>query len=272
MLRLKYYYYCLIIILANPLLGACTALTNDNYVREVSQQGLQRHVIQAGIFPLVYYSRPNEKKAQTLHVYIGGDGIPWQQTIFISKDPGPYDPLVLRLMLQDKNHSIYLGRPCYQELARLPPCQSDYWTSGRYSDEVVKSMASALRQILHQYDYKQLAIFGYSGGGTLAVLLAHQVSQTRLVVTIAANLDTDAWTDYHYYSTLSLSNNPARLPALSSGVRQIHLQGDSDSNIPPHLSASYIRKQNDVTILSFSGTDHSCCWLSYWTGFLSILD
>jgi len=252
-------------------LSACAQLSTVHYSKEVDRQGLQRHIIQANAFPLVYYSRPDDKKTDTLHVYIGGDGIPWQNKIFKSEDPGPYHPLVLQLMKQDRQTSIYLGRPCYQGLAKLPPCQPKYWTSSRFSHEVVDSMAAALKQLQAQYQYKKLALFGYSGGGALAVLLAHQLPRTELVVTIAGNLDTEAWTAFHYYSPMDKSINPARQAALPVSVRQIHLQGDRDINIPPQLSARYIKKQHDVTVLNFAAADHTCCWHLYWPEFLSVI-
>jgi len=264
-------YFCLIIILASQFLLACTRLSNAQYISDASKLGLQRQMIQAGVFPLIYYNRPHDTQADTLHVYIGGDGVPWQDYIFISEDPGPYNSLVLQLMQQDKHPSIYLGRPCYQGLARQPPCQPEHWTSARFSDEVVNSMSLALKKILHQYPYKKLALIGYSGGGALAVLLAHELPQTQLVVTIAGNLDTDAWVQYHHYSALTSSINPAHKKALPSAIRQIHLQGDRDDNIPPWVTASYMSKQDDVTILSYADADHTCCWLSYWPQLLSIL-
>ncbi len=265
---LSHLLYCLPVFF----LVACSHISPAHYHREVERQGLERHIIQTGIFPLVYYRRPNEKMSDTLHVYIGGDGVPWQSHIFKSEDPGPYHPLVLQLMQQDKQPSIYLGRPCYQGLARVPPCQPEHWTSARFSTEVVNSMSTALKQLLQQYQYKKLALFGYSGGGALAVLLAHELPQTQLVVTIAGNLDTDAWTSYHYYSAMTASMNPAKQDALPATVRQIHLQGDRDMNIPPRLSANYIKKQNDVTVLSFADADHTCCWHLYWSELLSDLE
>ena len=76
----------------------------------------------------------------------------------------------------------------------------------------MSSMASALRRYLSRGDIDRLVWLGYSGGGTLAMLLAPRFDQTTDVVTVAANLDIDAWTDRHGYSRLSGSLNPARQP------------------------------------------------------------
>ena len=105
-------------------------------------------------------------------------------------------------MAKDKSPSIYLGRPCYFGLATSPNCTPAVWTHDRYSEKVVASMQAALEKYLQLHPYKHLMFVGYSGGGVLAMLLAARVPNTEKLVTIAANLDTDAWTQYHNYSSL----------------------------------------------------------------------
>jgi membrane-bound lytic murein transglycosylase len=63
------------------------------------------------------------------------------------------------------------------------------WTHLRYSPEVVASMVSALRRFLTLHPSRRVVLIGYSGGGTLAWLMAGQVSETAAIVTVAANLD-----------------------------------------------------------------------------------
>lgn len=267
----KNHQYTLFFICLSQFILACAPLSSEHYVREVHQQSLQRHSLMAGHFPLIYYTRPSDKEGDTLHIYIGGDGVPWQNKIFVTEDPGPYNPLVLQLMRQDSKPSIYLGRPCYQGQAKRPPCQPQYWTSARFSEAVIHSMKVAIEQLMTQYQYRKLVLIGYSGGGTLAVLLASRLPQTTTVVTIAGNLDTGAWTDYHHYSALSESLNPTTQRPLSSTIMQIHLQGRLDKNIPPGLTAAYIEQQANVKILTYDHADHSCCWQRYWPDVLSLL-
>lgn len=256
--------HCLLIVIASQYLIACTSLSNEAYIKEVKQMGLQKYTMQAGQFPLIYYTRPYNDKSNTLHIYIGGDGIPWHDKFFISEDPGPYNPMVLQLMMQDSKPSIYLGRPCYEGQAKMPPCEFEHWTAGRFSEEIISSMRIAIMQLLEQDQYEKLVLIGFSGGGTLATLLAHQITQTTMLVTIAGNLDTDAWTNFHHYSSMLNSINPADLPALDVAIRQIHLQGDRDRNIPAQLTVRYTEKQKNISIKSFPKADHSCCWLTYW--------
>ena len=68
------------------------------------------------------------------------------------------------------------------------------WTSARYGDEAVASMAAALRpDLAMESGYDRVVWVGHSGGGALAMLLAERVPETTAVVTIAADLDTEAW-------------------------------------------------------------------------------
>ena len=68
-------------------------------------------------------------------------------------------------------------------------------------------------------------MIGYSGGGTLAQLVAEKFTQTRAVVTLAGNLDLAAWVQLHDYTPLGGSLNPAERPPLPGHILQIHYVG-----------------------------------------------
>lgn len=190
-----------------------------------------------------------------LHVYIEGDGTPWVRRTRIAGDPTPREPLALRLMEQDRAFSAYVGRPCYWGLARSENCEPRLWTSARYSREVVDSMRAVIRGLLDEHGSRQLVLIGHSGGGTLAMLLAPRFEETTAVITIAANLDVDAWTSLHRYLPLHESLNPMELPPLPPRIRQMHLAGGKDDNVPPRLIANAI---------VFPHFDHHCCWVREW--------
>src|SRR5262245_36969268 len=140
-------------------------------------------------------------------------------------------------MALDPAPSVYLGRPCYHGLAASPGCESALWTASRYSPAVIDSMAGALRRILRTGGYNRVAWFGHSGGGALAVLLAPRFAETTDVVTIAANLEIDAWADLHGYARLAGSVNPAREPPLAPAIRQRHYVGADDRRVPADVTA-----------------------------------
>jgi pimeloyl-ACP methyl ester carboxylesterase len=219
-------------------------------------------------FGHVVFLRPARGAAgsRTLHVYIDGDGRPWSRGE-PTADPTPRNPLVLRLMALDPAPSLYLGRPCYHGLAAAPPCAAAVWTAERYSPAVVASMATALRRALRGRDVDRLVWVGYSGGGSLAVLLAPRFAETIGVITIAANLDIEAWADLHGYARLVGSLNPATQPPLPARIRQRHYVGGRDRVVPESIvSRGPIDPAGLVVI---PGYDHVCCWEAIWPGVLA---
>lgn len=199
-----------------------------------------------------------------LHVYIEGDGLPWLRADLVSPDPTPRTPLLLTLLAKDPNPSVYLGRPCYFGFANIPPCSAWWWTAGRYAPTVVASLATVLAQLLDHNKAIDLTLIGHSGGGTLATLLAAYPLPISTLVTLAGNLDTDAWTQHHHYSPLDGSLNPANMPPLAKHIRQIHLQGGQDHNVPVELAQRYAAHQPNALFQTYPDFDHSCCWEKHW--------
>ncbi len=202
-----------------------------------------------------------------LHVYLEGDGRPWSTRRRISADPTPLNPLAMRLMLRDPAAGLYLGRPCYHGSATDPGCAPWLWTHGRYSDQVITSMAAALHRAVGAR--RPLTLIGYSGGGTIAMLLAPRLEHLTGVITVAANLDIDTWTRHHGFSPLTGSMNPAALPPLPRHIRQLHLAGEGDRNVPPSLSAPTVARQRAGALRVISGHDHRCCWERNWPRWIS---
>lgn len=215
----------------------------------------------------VLYQR--HQPSRTLHVYLDGDGTPWLAGE-PADDPTPRNPLVLELMALDPYPSIYLGRPCYHGFSQTPPCSSALWTLERYSEAVVTSMEAALRRILRNGEFDRVAWFGYSGGGALAVLLAPRFMETAAVVTVAGNLDIDAWADLHGYPRLTGSLNPARQPPMPTQIYHRHLVGGKDRVVPKEIVA--LGPIDPETLIMIPSFDHTCCWVAIWPAVLTELD
>jgi pimeloyl-ACP methyl ester carboxylesterase len=248
------------------LLNGC-ATPAQRLDQKASAFGYKVQVVTAGEFDhRVYRNRfAGERTSGTLHVYLDGDGTPWVGNHgVISADPTPHSPLMLELMALDDQPAIYVGRPCYHGYATNPACTPMLWTDARYSERVVDSMAQVLRQSVQRDDADKLVLFGHSGGGVLAVLLANRLPQTSVVVTLAANLDIDAWADLHGYSRLVGSLNPAAEPSLDAAIAQLHLVGSRDSNVPLNLLQPYLRRQPDAQVVVMPGYNHVCCWRDLW--------
>jgi dienelactone hydrolase len=157
-----------------------------------------------------------------------------------------------------------LGRPCYFQAQIKAPCNRLVWTHGRYAPEVIGSMVAALRRFLTEHPHRQVVLVGYSGGGTLAWLMAAQVPETIAVVTIAANLDIDAWVRVHGYSPLAGSLNPAAAPSLPMAIAERHYAGGRDMNVPPAVVRAFARRHPRASVIEIAEFDHTCCWLARW--------
>jgi hypothetical protein len=254
-------------ILALAFLGGCAAPA-ERFVETADAMGLQRSVVNGAGFRHALFWKDRGRAGAILHVYIDGDGTP-DIGGYPAADPTSRNPLMLRLLALDPGPAVLLGRPCYDGLADDPGCRATLWMDERYSEAVVASMAAALREILAQGPYRQVAWFGHSGGGTLAMLLAARVPQTVAVVTVAANLDIDAWAASRHARPLTGSLNPAHQPALPAAVIQRHYAGGRDEVVPPAVTRAGLAP--GVPLMVVPDYDHRCCWETMWPEILAAL-
>ena len=199
-----------------------------------------------------------------LHVYLDGDGTPWRTSTRIADDPTSRNPLILEMMAKDPAAAVLIGRPCYYGLNISPLCNESLWTSHRYAAEVVVSMNAAIQQWMSSKEINHLVLIGYSGGGVLATLLVPYLQKTSTVITIAANLDIEAWSRHHGHLPPVASLNPAKDAHIPASVRQIHLAGLQDENVPAGIIEAFSRTQKNALYLPFPKFDHVCCWLDIW--------
>jgi len=244
------------------LMGCSTPTTRLNDLAKSHNFG--RSVVHTHGFDHLVYTNNLSNAKSVLHVYLEGDGSPWKYRIVTMPDPTPRHPLALRLMAHDSVASAYVGRPCYNGTSKDPGCEASLWTSARYSPKVVRSMTAVINQLIAQHDVNEVKLIGHSGGGALAMLIAPRIKQVSQVVTIAANLDTTAWTEHHGYSKLYTSMNPAEQPALSQRITQWHFVGGQDSVVPPALVKGYIGDQENALGIAINNFSHSCCWEKVW--------
>jgi pimeloyl-ACP methyl ester carboxylesterase len=228
--------------------------------------GFERQIVAGAGFRHVVF-RNSLGPGGVLHVYIEGDGMPFRKRDQVAEDPTPHNLLMLRLMNEDPAPGIYVGRPCYFGLYTDRECSPLMWTLRRYSAEVVDSMAAVIRAEGDRSGARTIELYGHSGGGVLAVLIAERLLTVSRVVTIGANLDIAAWTELHGYSALEGSIDPARAPTRSH-VEVLHLVGSQDTNTPPSLVQSAARARGGETVRIISGFDHACCWESLWPSIL----
>lgn len=224
--------------------------------------------LHAGAFVLTSYGPPRSVVVEELSIYIEGDGLAWIDVTTPSSDPTPIEPLALELALaQPDGVAVYLARPCQFTDADRSACKKKYWTQARYAPEVVQAIDDAISAIKSSYRARALNLIGYSGGGTIATLIAARRTDVRRLVTVAANLDHSAWTKLHGVAALAGSMNAASIQTLPAGLMQWHLVGDRDEIIPIDLAIGYptlLLGTNKQNLQVQPGFSHTCCWVSAW--------
>lgn len=249
---------------------ACSS-PSARFDQQASALGLDKQELMGEVYSHTVYKNSPVQDTSELHVYLGGDGTPWIDRKIIAWDPTPRNPVGLRLMALDDAPSIYLGRPCYHGSSGSSACSPILWTYERYSKTVTESMSSVLQKIVDQGAYRELVLIGFSGGGGIAMFLAAEFPQTRQVVTLAGNLDTEAWTRLHDYDELIGSENPKSMPPLREEIQQYHLAGEKDDNIPPWMIEAAIQTQRSSQFITFEEFTHACCWEKIWKRMLNCL-
>ncbi len=233
--------------------------------RRAERSGFEVSVVKGGAFPLRVYLSPGARAGHgPLHLYLEGDGRPWIGGRYIAADPHGRNPVAFELMLEDSAPSAYVQRPCYH-LAPEGPCDPELWTHGRYSETVVSSLEKGIERVAALGGSNRgLVLIGYSGGGALARLLASRLEGVRALVTVAANLDIEAWADHHGFEPLTSSLNPVGEPPLPADLPQVHWLGGRDTNVPAELMPATLRDQPGVRVEVIPDFDHVCCWVDRW--------
>lgn len=253
-------------------LGGCLNAGLRSYQETAVAQGLAPiEILGDGFNHRVYLNAAARSGAGPLHLYIDGDGIPWRGPGRPAMQPTGRNPLVLRLMALDPAPAAYLGRPCYLDAYDPAVCHPWHWTHGRYGEAVVASMVAATSHLAEDLGRHELVLIGYSGGGTLAMLMAARLPGVQAVATLGANLDLDAWVETHGYSPLRGSLDPATQPALPGRIAQWHWVGSADTEVPPAVVESGLRHQPTAHLEILDGIDHRCCWEQAWPGLLGRL-
>lgn len=264
-------------LLLAPLLAALLAACASSSIQErraaagqvAHEAGWQRLDLDAGSFVLAAFVPPGLAQADTLTVYIEGDGAAWVDAGTPSFDPTPRDPLALRLAVRDpRRQAVYLARPCqYVEGENRRHCAARYWTGGRFAPEVIAASNQAVEQLKTRYGAARIELVGYSGGGAVAALVAARRDDVARLVTVAGNLDTEAWTQGLHLSPLRGSLNPADASQALAAIPQQHYVGADDPVMPPRFARSYSRRfpaGRQPEIIVVPGFDHRCCWEGKW--------
>lgn len=252
-----------------PSPGERSALADDLAAR----QGWVARNVAAGKFALRTYAPQTFTPAETLTVYLEGDGFAWVTSTQPSLDPTPRNPLALRLALaQPTGNVAYLARPCQYVDAERTGCATRYWTTQRFAPEVVVASEIAIDDLKQRSGASKLVLVGYSGGAAVAALLASRRDDVIRLVTVAGNLDHRAWSRYHHVSNLDGSLNPADEARRVASLAQTHFLGGRDRVIPPVLAKKwppgFIGNDGD-NLFVIPEFNHDCCWPERWANLIA---
>lgn len=151
-----------------------------------------------------------------------------------------------------------------------PACAAEHWTSARYGEAVIEGMNQALDILAQRLGAAELVLIGHSGGGTLAMLLAQRRSDVVAVVTLAANLDHQAWTQSFAFLPLTQSHNAVDV-ALAPHILRWHFAGAKDRQVPAKQTAAAAAQDKLARFELLAGFDHACCWQQLWPDLLQQL-
>ena len=90
-----------------------------------------------------------------------------------------------------------------------------------------------------------------------------QLEGVTAVITIAANLDIDAWAKHHNYLPLSESKNPA-LSTRPHPWIEIHIEGTDDDVVPSETRDAYFERYPSAQRWLLEKHGHKCCWVEEW--------
>jgi len=230
--------------------------------------------IETGDHDLLSYRHITDPGAPLLSLYIEGDGYAWVSPTELSDDPSPRSARVLKLAVQDDaRNAAYLARPCmYLNDVSLVTCPSDLWSLGRYGEDVVAALDRAADMLKAEAGARELRLVGFSGGGTLAALVAARRDDVVELVTVSANLDHEGWTARHGVTPLTGSLNAADVAPLIETIPQVHYIGAEDTNVMKDDIEAFVARMNDprwTDVVIVPEQTHTCCWVQNWRGLLA---
>ncbi|MBX3447784.1 MAG: hypothetical protein KF765_13600 [Parvibaculaceae bacterium] len=256
-----------------PLLVACAVATPEERRtaadRLGSEAALAPLTIRTADFDLHARLRA-EPGSRLLVIFIEGDGFAWKRTDERSTDPTPLNPVALTLAARDPSPAVaWLARPCQftgGETAR--GCNSDLWTGARYSERVIAASNEAIGILKQKAGASRIALVGYSGGGAVAALVAMRRDDVAWLKTVAAPLDTEAFTAHHRATPLAASLNPAVHAARLAALPQIHYAGADDDIVPPSINRSFPARMDEtrcIALKELPGVSHGKGWEEAWS-------
>ena len=270
----------LTLFLVISVISGCTTLSveyrHTNAVEIATAASFRAISLNTAQFDLAGFYKVTAPLNAPATLYIEGDGYAWVNRYTPSSNPTPKNPLGLKFAtLDDSKNVLYLARPCqYRTITPQTNCSQKYWTSHRFAKEVVASYHQALDELKQRFDFMGFHLVGFSGGGTVATLLAADRRDVHSLRTVAGNLDHIALGKAHRVSILHGSLNPIDIAPTLRTLPQIHYSGRDDHVVPPWVATHFAQAVGEGKCLKtrvIRKATHLSGWLPVWERLSAII-
>ena len=177
-----------------------------------------------------------------VHIYIEGDGYAFNEHGFPTDNPTPRGTTIRDLAMSDRSANVvYMARPC--QFIMSGNCEQSDWTSGRFSEKIINSMAQAVQQVSGKRD---IFLIGYSGGAMVSGLIIKSFPDLNVKkwITVAGVLNHSDWTEYFEDTPLAESLSLGALP----NIKQTHYVAEFDDVVPIVLTQRVADGENIVIV------------------------
>jgi hypothetical protein len=259
-------------LLIVSLLSACAFNSSLKPETEAINSGMQLIEIPSNGFVLSSFQRINHNNSP-IRIYIEGDGFAWITRTEPSDDPTPKNALALKLALKDTaSNVVYLARPCQYSLAKSPKCNVNKWTDERFSSEMMHVMSLGLDSIKSAHPRQSFELIAYSGGATIALMLAAQRHDIISLRTVAGNLSPKLVNKHHKVSAMNNAVDPIEISNKIAFIPQIHFYGTDDKIVPQWIAETYLKSIKDkrcAQMIAVEKTSHEDGWVEAWPRLLN---
>lgn len=277
------------------ILSACTPSQiagKENARRLSGPVFMQERTLNAGAFTLTLFERIHDRGG-IAHIYIEGNDPE------VLTKPLPDSLISLHLASRDKARNvIYITRPCQfyapKSVWRARDDHEDklcpyhyagarqrdrYKSSHRFDQTVVDSYNAALDEIRRRWGVRAFHVYGHSGGGVIATLLAADRGDILSLTTVSAMLDTDVYmgikklTEPNMPDAVSLtaSINPADIAPRLASIPQHHYLGATDRAVPPAALLGFLQKIGPTNCVHYDiiqENGYTAGWVDKWDDIL----
>lgn len=271
---MSYFIKILYISLCFSLFFGCAATDSrhiprrtQKIIHQAEQADFVVEIMPTNTFQLTTISKHQSQQNPIVHAYVEGDGNSWKTRYQLSDNPTPRQPLALKLALRDPHPNvIYIARPCqYTPVEDDPYCEPKFWSSHRYAEEVIAAVQGVMDQ--PKYANARWVLIGFSGGASVATLVASERDDVDQILTVAGDLNHVVLNDYHGTTPLSGSLNPSDRIGHLRLIPQTHWCGTKDTVVPCWTVQAYCEQCDNPSAVhcnELKGATHHAKWEKAW--------